>query len=118
MVERIVITSILILIFTCLLFIALYHLYMFGLEGGFQKSISFRLLIAGICFNSIFIAIIVYLVIQVKLLLRLVEKFNKGEQERPRDLKEKVIQSLRGRSTSKKRESIKQKKNDFDEKYD
>lgn len=98
--ERIIVSSFLVLIFTILFFIAMYHVYMFGSEGGFTNSISVRLLIAGACFNSIVFSVVAYLVLQVRLLMRLIEKIQNGVEERPRPLKEKVIQSLRGRSSS------------------
>lgn len=98
--ERFLVTGFLIIVFTILFFIAMYHVYMFGYEGGFTNSISVRLLIAGTCFNSIVFGIVAYLVVQIRLLLRLVDKLQNGKDEKPRPLKEKVMQSLRGRSSS------------------
>lgn len=98
--ERFVVSGFLIVVFTILFFIAMYHIFMFGSEGGFTNSISVRLLIAGTCFNTIVFGIVAYLVIQVRLLLRLIDKLQNGKEERPRPFKEKIIQSLRGRSTS------------------
>lgn len=98
--ERILISGFLVLLFTILFFIAMYHIYMFGAEGGFTNSISVRLLIAGTCFNAIVIAIVGYLMLQIRLLVRLVDRVQNGNNERPRPLKEKVLQSLRGRSSS------------------
>ena len=100
--EQIIVSGIMSLIFTILFFIAMYHIYMFGNEGGFTNSISVRLLIAGTCFNTVVFAIVGYLVIQVRLLLRLIDKLQNGREEKPRPLKEKILQSLRGRSTSTK----------------
>jgi hypothetical protein len=99
--ERIIVSGFMIVFFTILFFIAMYHVYMFGAEGGFTNSISVRLLIAGTCFNCIVFLIVAYLVVQVRLLLRLIDKYQNGE-EKPRPLKEKILQSLRGRSTSTK----------------
>ena len=99
--ERMIISGYLIVFFTILFFIAMYHVYMFGAEGGFTNSISVRLLIAGTCFNCIVFLIVAYLVLQVRLMLRLIEKIQNWE-EKPRPLKEKILQSLRGRSTSTK----------------
>ena len=101
--ERFLVTGFLIVFFTILFFIAMYHVYIFGAEGGFTNSISVRLLIAGTCFNCIVFLIVGYLVLQVRLLIRLIDKMQNGE-ERPRPLKEKILQSLRGRSTSTKKE--------------
>lgn len=98
--ERIILSGFLVVLFTILFFIAMYHVYMFGAEGGFTNSISVRLLIAGTCFNTIVFAIVGYLILQVRLLLRLIEKLQNGKEEKPRPMKEKVLQSLRGRSTS------------------
>ena len=79
----------------------MYHVYMFGAEGGFTNSISVRLLIAGTCFNCIVFLIVAYLVVQVRLLIRLIDKLHIDEEKaKPRPLKEKILQSLRGRSTS------------------
>lgn len=101
-VERMLISAFLILIFTVLFFVAMYHIYMFASEGGFTNSISVRLLIAGVCFNSIVLAICSYLIIQVRLLMRLIDKLQNGEQEKPKRLNEKFRETLRGRSTSKR----------------
>ena len=103
--ERIILSGFLVVVFTILFFIAMYHVYMFGSEGGFTNSISVRLLIAGTCFNTIVFAIVGYLFLQIRLLLRLIEKLQNGNQEKPRPLKEKVLQSLRGRSSSNLRKS-------------
>ena len=101
--ERMIVSGFLIVFFTILFFIAMYHVYMFGAEGGFTNSISVRLLIAGTCFNCIVFLIVAYLVVQVRLLLRLIDKYQNGEEKaKPRPLKEKILQSLRGRSTSTK----------------
>ena len=85
--ERFVVSGFLIVVFTILFFIAMYHIFMFGSEGGFTNSISVRLLIAGTCFNTIVFGIVAYLVVQVRLLLRLIDKLQNGKEERPRPLK-------------------------------
>ena len=56
-------------------------------------------------FYSIVFAICGYLVIQIRLLLRLIDKLQNGKNEKQRPVKEKVMQTLRGRSTSIKTES-------------
>ena len=99
-IERFIIAGFLVFSMSILLMVALYHIYLFGYEGGFTNSISVRLLIAGSCFNIILFVIIGYLALQVRLLMRLAEKMNEKTIERE-GIKEKVFQTLRGRSSSK-----------------
>lgn len=100
-IERIIVSAFLVLAMSILLMIGFYHIFLFGAEGGFTNSISVRLLIAGTCFNLILFGVISYLVIQVRLLMRLAEKLQEKKEEKPVGMKEKVIQTLRGRTSSK-----------------
>ena len=99
-IESLLIAGFLVFFMSILLMIAFYHIFLFANEGGFTNSISVRLLIAGSCFNIIFIGIIGYLVLQVRLLMRLIERMNDKIAEKEAGIKEKVFQTLRGRSSS------------------
>ena len=104
-IERIITVCLIIIIVSALILVALYQIYKFSIDGGFQNSFSGRILIAGVCFNSILIAIIFYLITEVALLRRLIDKIKNDliEEEPQLTLKEKIFQTIRGRSTDKKK---------------
>ena len=104
MIERIITVSLVIVFASALLLIAFYQLYKFCIDGGFTNSFSGRLLIAGICFNVILIGIILYLIMEVALLRRLINRIQTDliEEEPQLTLKERIFQTIRGRSSEKK----------------
>lgn len=107
MIERILTVSLIIIFGSALLLIALYQLYKFALDGGFNNSFSGRLLIAGICFNIVLIGIIFYLILEISLLKRLLDRINQEliEEEPHLTLKDRILQTLRGRSCEKKKKN-------------